>query len=203
MGWFILARALFIAAVGYVAALVGPIPGGWSANLVFGLVLAGLVILVETRLHAAALPQLLGALIGGAAGLGIAKTIDTAMLWANATDPRIAFVRGFALLVLPYIGMMIGSRKGELLEPARLVAMFRSTSRDRRYKVLDTSVIIDGRIADVCETGFIDGTLVVPQFVLKELQLVADSADTLKRNRGRRGLDILRQAPEDAPASRS
>ena len=54
-------------------------------------------------------------------------------------------------------------------------------------------MIIDGRIADVCETGFIDGTLVIPQFVLKELQLVADSADSLKRNRGRRGLDILQQ----------
>ena len=63
----------------------------------------------------------------------------------------------------------------------------------RRYKILDTSVIIDGRIADVCETGFIDGTLVIPQFVLKELQLVADSADSMKRNRGRRGLDILQK----------
>ena len=58
-------------------------------------------------------------------------------------------------------------------------------------------MIIDGRIADICETGFVDGTLVVPQFVLKELQLVADSADSLKRNRGRRGLDILPEHPED------
>ena len=64
----------------------------------------------------------------------------------------------------------------------------------RRYKILDTSVIIDGRIADVCETGFLDGTLVIPQFVLKELQHVADSADSLKRNRGRRGLDILQRS---------
>jgi uncharacterized protein YacL len=54
-------------------------------------------------------------------------------------------------------------------------------------------VIIDGRVADICETGFLDGTLVIPQFVLKELQLVADSADSLKRNRGRRGLDILQK----------
>jgi uncharacterized protein YacL len=59
--------------------------------------------------------------------------------------------------------------------------------------VLDTSVIIDGRIADICETGFMDGTLVIPQFVLKELQLVADSSDSMKRNRGRRGLDILQK----------
>ncbi len=63
----------------------------------------------------------------------------------------------------------------------------------RRYKILDTSVIIDGRIADVCDTGFVDGTLVIPQFVLKELQLVADSGDSMKRNRGRRGLDILQK----------
>ena len=59
--------------------------------------------------------------------------------------------------------------------------------------ILDTSVIIDGRIADICETGFLDGTLVIPQFVLKELQLVADSSDSMKRNRGRRGLDILQK----------
>src|SRR6185295_4038652 len=72
-------------------------------------------------------------------------------------------------------------------------SLFRAAGPQRRYKILDTSVIIDGRIADVCETGFVDGTLVIPQFVLKELQLVADSPDSLKRNRGRRGLDILQR----------
>ncbi len=65
--------------------------------------------------------------------------------------------------------------------------------------LLDTSVIIDGRIADVCRTGFIQGQLIVPLFVLNELQHVADSADTLRRNRGRRGLEILRQLQEDSP----
>jgi uncharacterized protein YacL len=64
---------------------------------------------------------------------------------------------------------------------------------EKNYKILDTSVIIDGRVADVCETGFIDGILLIPQFVLRELQQVADSADSLKRNRGRRGLDILQR----------
>ena len=63
----------------------------------------------------------------------------------------------------------------------------------KSYKILDTSVIIDGRICDIAETGFLDGTIVIPQFVLRELQLVADSADSLKRNRGRRGLDILQR----------
>ena len=87
----------------------------------------------------------------------------------------------------------MGARKGEWLEPAAWSGLFRDAGPQKRYRILDTSVIIDGRIADVCETGFMDGTLVIPQFVLKELQLVADSADSLKRNRGRRGLDILQK----------
>jgi uncharacterized protein YacL len=88
---------------------------------------------------------------------------------------------------------VLGAKHGEWLEPARLVGLFRDVAPERRYRILDTSVIIDGRIAEVCETGFMDGTLVVPQFVLKELQLVADSTDSLKRNRGRHGLDILQK----------
>jgi rRNA maturation endonuclease Nob1 len=88
---------------------------------------------------------------------------------------------------------VIGARRGEWFEPARIIAAFKDASRLHQYKVLDTSVIIDGRIADICETGFLDGTLVVPQFVLRELQQVADSSDSLKRNRGRRGLDILQR----------
>ena len=86
-----------------------------------------------------------------------------------------------------------GGQKAEWFEPARIVAAFRDSSRLHQYKVLDTSVIIDGRIADICETGFLEGTLVAPQFVLRELQQVADSSDSLKRNRGRRGLDILQK----------
>ena len=87
----------------------------------------------------------------------------------------------------------MGARNSEWLEPERIVGLFRNTGPRRRYRVLDTSVIIDGRIADICETGFMDGTLVIPQFVLKELQFVADSSDSMKRNRGRRGLDILQK----------
>ena len=65
------------------------------------------------------------------------------------------------------------------------------------YKILDTSVIIDGRIADICKTGFVEGIIVVPKFVLEELQKIADSSDALKRNRGRRGLDILNEMQKD------
>jgi len=103
------------------------------------------------------------------------------------------FIHSLLIVFLIYMGVVIGARRGEWFEPARIIAAFKDSSRLHQYKVLDTSVIIDGRIADICETGFLDGTLVVPQFVLRELQQVADSSDSLKRNRGRRGLDILQR----------
>ena len=147
----------------------------------------------ESRLRETAVTRVLGALIGCAVGLAIAHAIGTGLFWADNGDRRVEFLHSFVLIVLPYLGLVLGGKQGEWLEPARLVSLFRATGPQRRYKILDTSVIIDGRIADVCETGFVDGTLVIPQFVLKELQLVADSADSLKRNRGRRGLDILQK----------
>ena len=193
MAWFILARVLFTGAVLYTAYLLRPLGSDPLTNVLFGLGLAALAVFFEWRLRDLAVCSLLGALLGGAVGLGIAKGIGAAMFWADGSDPRVRFLQGFLLLLLPYIGLVIGGRKGEWLEPTRLVGLFRATGPQRRYKILDTSVIIDGRIADVCDTGFMDGTLVIPQFVLKELQLVADSADSMKRNRGRRGLDILQK----------
>jgi uncharacterized protein YacL len=103
----------------------------------------------------------------------------------------VQFMHAVIIIVLPYLGLVLGARNGEWLRPAKLATLFRDARPEQRYRILDTSVIIDGRVAEVVETGFLDGTLVVPQFVLKELQLIADSADALRRNRGRRGLDIL------------
>ena len=193
MAWFALARVLFAAAVAYAAALLQPLPIGLPANIGFALVLAGLVVLFESRLRETSITRVLGALIGSAIGLAIARAIGSGLFWANNGDRRVEFLQSFILIVLPYLGLVLGGEHGDWLEPARLITLFRAAGPERRYKILDTSVIIDGRIADVCETGFIDGTLVIPQFVLKELQLVADSADSLKRNRGRRGLDILQK----------
>src|SRR5436190_2023887 len=193
MAWFALARVLFVAAVAYSAAILLPLPVGLPANVGFALALAALVVLFESRLRETAVTRVLGALIGCAIGLAIAHAIGTGLFWADSGDRRVEFLHSFVLIVLPYLGLVLGGQHGEWLEPPRLVSLFRATGPERRYKILDTSVIIDGRIADVCETGFVDGTLVIPQFVLKELQLVADSADSLKRNRGRRGLDILQR----------
>src|SRR4051794_34566887 len=193
MAWFALARVVFAAALAYSAAMLRPLPFGMGANVAFALGLAGLVAFGEAKLRDAAMTRVLGALLGCCIGVLVARAVAAGLFWANVADGRIAFLETFLLIGLAYLGLTVGARHGEWLEPARLVGLFRAAGPERRYKILDTSVIIDGRIADVCETGFIDGTLVIPQFVLKELQLVADSSDSLKRNRGRRGLDILQK----------
>jgi uncharacterized protein YacL len=193
MAWFALARVVFVAVVAYAAAVLQPLPYGLPANLAFALALSAMVVLFESRLVETTASRVIGAIVGFTIGLGLARTIGAGLFWADPGDRRVEFLHSFVLIGLPYLGLVLGGTHGEWLEPARLVTLFRAAGPERRYKILDTSVIIDGRIADVCETGFIDGALVIPQFVLKELQLVADSSDSLKRNRGRRGLDILQK----------
>src|SRR5579884_1993845 len=101
----------------------------------------------------------------------------------------LSFLHLGLLLLTSYVGLVVGASKGDMLNLAALGGLFGSEkTANRSSKILDTSVIIDGRIADICETSFLDGVLVIP-----ELQLVADSADSLKRNRGRRGLDVLQR----------
>jgi uncharacterized protein YacL len=193
MPWHFVTRVCFIAAVTWAASLTRAFHPALGVNIGAGIVLGVIIVFIETRLRSTEVTDLLGALIGGAIGLGLSKTIGAALFWVDTSDPRVIFLHSFILLVFPYLGIVMGARKGEWLQPQRLASLFRDSGPQKRYRILDTSVIIDGRIADICETGFLDGTLVIPQFVLKELQLVADSSDSLKRNRGRRGLDILQK----------
>ncbi len=184
-------RAVFVVVVVYTATVIGPLEDNQLVNAGLGLAVALMIVLTETRLRETAVTNLLGGLLGFGVGLTIARAIGSALFWANTSDSRVQFLHGLIIVVLPYLGLVLGARKGEWLEPAKFVTLFKDARPQRRYKILDTSVIIDGRIAEIVETGFLDGTLVVPQFVLNELQMVADSSDPLKRNRGRRGLDIL------------
>jgi len=191
MAWFILARLVFFVGVTYTAAVLQPLSAGALVNAVFGGGLALVAITLEWRMRDVSVPRLLGAILGAALGLAFADVVTGALLTTD--DPRWMFLHRTIDLLFPYIGVVVGVRRGEWLEPTRLASLFRGTAPQRRHKILDTSVIIDGRVADICEAGFLDGTLVVPQFVLKELQKVADSADTMRRNRGRRGLDMLQK----------
>jgi uncharacterized protein YacL len=191
MNGYLLVRGVFILVVVYAAIVIGPVDGHPAISAVLGAAIALFMVLAETRLRDAAVTNLLGGLIGFGIGLTIARSISTSLFWANTGNSRMQFLHAFVIIVLPYLGLVLGARKGEWLEPAKFFSLFRDVRPQKLYKILDTSVIIDGRVADIVETGFLGGTLVVPQFVLKELQHVADSSDPIKRNRGRRGLDIL------------
>ena len=162
-------------------------------GLAIGVVCAGLILGLEYVLRGLEMNALLGGLAGllvGGAAAGVVVALLPLDMFSFA--PAIA-IQGFIVLLFGYTGMAIGAVRGERFSLSSLRAAWSEGGQSQNFKILDTSVIIDGRIADVCETGFLDGTLIVPQFVLRELQYIADSQDSLKRNRGRKGLDILQR----------
>jgi uncharacterized protein YacL len=132
---------------------------------------------------------IIGGLIGISCGLLFAYLL---MLPLRPIFGEDTAVISFVLLaVFGYGGLLLGLRRGKGISIAGIFKLFRGEGIEEDLKILDTSVIIDGRIADVCETGFLDGVFILPQFILQELQHIADAPDPLKRARGRRGLDIL------------
>src|SRR5258708_6711123 len=114
---------IFIAFVSFAAANFKPLTGGQPANIGFGLALAGLVVLFEGRLRETAVTRVFGALIGCAIGLGIAHLITSGLFWADNGDRRVEFLHSFVLIVLPYLGLVLGGKHGEWLEPARLLSL--------------------------------------------------------------------------------
>jgi uncharacterized protein YacL len=189
-----LVRFLFILVVAVTSYLIQPFDRPAPVDAGFGALLGLAIVLFEWKLRRISLTRLIGAAIGSV--LGIAGAYLFALVIRNslpATHTQ-SFLQIMVMLLMAYVGLIVGANKGDMLNLAALGGIFGGDKQSKRsYKILDTSVIIDGRIADVAETGFLDGTIVIPQFVLRELQLVADSADSLKRNRGRRGLDILQR----------
>ena len=157
----LLVRALFAAVVVYSATFIQPINGPLILNVLLGLFVAAVIVIAESRLREAAVTSLLGGVIGFAAGLALARAIGGALFWADTGSTQVRFLHGLTVVVLPYLGLMFGIRKGEWLEPSKFVSLFQDARPQKRYRILDTSVIIDGRIADIVETGFLDGTLVV------------------------------------------
>jgi uncharacterized protein YacL len=161
---------------------------GWAGGGV-GLVIAWLTMQLEQIIKRVPLKTIVGGTLGLVTGLGIAKLasypFDQFLELPTLQIPLYIFFSA----VFGYIGLMLGGKKMEEIASPH----FLDGPKYSRHlpKLLDTSAIIDGRIADLCETGFLEGALLVPKFVLKELQYVADSPDDLKRLRGRRGLDIL------------
>ncbi len=143
---------------------------------------------LENQLSELPTSVILSGTIGLIAGLVISFLLSA--LFSTIGVPWISTIlSALVYIIMSYLGIKLGiRRKGEFNALTGKKSKEPSTSS---LKILDTSVIIDGRIYDLCKTGFIEGTLVIPEFVLSELRHIADSSDSLKRNRGRRGLDIL------------
>ncbi len=157
-----------------VAALVGGL---------IGLALAIVGILIENRVKKSPPKSIIGGVLGLIVGLVIANLFSFALLFYFPERSLTSFTV-FVLIncLLGFLGLGIGASKAEEIIPGKLGAARGAASGDN-YKILDTSAIIDGRIAEIFETGFVEGTLIIPQFVLQELVYIADSSDSLRRNR--------------------
>ncbi len=163
-----------------------------------GAAAAALMIVFELRVRALSLKRLIGAVVGSI--LGIFGAFLFSAVLRNSIPPggTQELLQILVLLFMSYVGLVVGASKGALLNLAALGDLFNTEASTGTQKILDTSAIIDGRIADMADTGFLEGTLAVPEFVLHELQMVADSSDGSKRQRGRRGLDILQRMQANA-----
>lgn len=187
-----IAFILVLAVVGYSFRPFGLQP--WI-SAVTGALAAVLVLVFEMRVRALSLKRLLGAVVGIILGIFGALLFSLVLRNSVPSGKVQSLIEIFVLLLLSYMGLVVGLSKGELLNLGALgnfLDQERHTAR-QEAKILDTSSIIDARIADMAETGFLEGPLLVPEFVLRELQMVADSQDNSKRQRGRRGLDVLQR----------
>jgi uncharacterized protein YacL len=190
----VLIRIFFIALIGGLAAVFRPFGLAILLAALCGTCAGVVANLVELRIKRASLHSIaggvVGMLIGGVLGLLFEWVVNEALFPQGTT---LHFFRVLVPLVGVYLGLVVGIAKSDLLDLYRRAGSVPAREPSSRAKILDTSVLIDGRISDIAEAGFFEGTLVVPQFVLHELQFVADSPDSAKRNRGRRGLDVVQR----------
>src|SRR5229473_2044706 len=180
-GWdYWAARALLVACTGAVSYALGPFGLHGLAAASAGLVMA--------------LAGLLGGAIGAVVGVFAALLVTLVISRTDEPGPTKSFLEFAALFAFSYLGLVLGSGRGGEVQVEALGGLFgKKSAGQESVKLLDTSVLIDGRIADICDAQFLEGVLAVPQFVLHELQMVADSSDSLKRQRGRRGLEVLQR----------
>lgn len=200
----IIALRLFIVAVGgFLGYYFGEnmswiqsLPHPWI-GIGLGMALGFLVILIDLFFKKVTVKNILSLLLGIALGLLIHRLLMNLLVYANVEE---SFRNQFALItavIFAYLGGITVLRGQDEFSLVLPFVKLEAKGSTEEIILLDTSVIIDGRIADICETAFLGGRLFLPRFVLKELQLIADSSDPLKRSRGRRGLDILNRMKEN------
>ncbi|MFQ5328574.1 MAG: PIN/TRAM domain-containing protein [Thermodesulfobacteriota bacterium] len=165
-------------------------------GLASGLIIALLALIFEKRVKQAPIRVVIGGAIGLIAGLTVANLLTYPLIFNFLNNRNLELaVYIFTNCLIGYLGLSIGMKKGEELTIFGGTKAGDAPAEPQRHhsdiKILDTSVIIDGRIADICDTGFIRGAVMIPQFVLGELQHIADSPDPLRKTKGRRGLDVI------------
>lgn len=193
--WVIRILFLFLCVLaGYAVSQLQPdLVKGAPYGILIGFGLGGLLIAIDEMLKGFSLRAFSAATFGLILGTMIAWMVDHSQIFKFVDDERILWlVRLGLFLAFSYIGMILAMRSNK--EDFSLIIpyiRFARQSQSDSLLLLDTSVIIDGRIADLIEAGYLEGVVVVPRFVLKELQVVADSSDPIRRARGRRGLEML------------
>lgn len=186
LGWALFSNIMDLAEGGYLALFAG-----FSTGAV--------VLLFEYQLKKVDIRTIIGGFLGLLLGVLSASLLSFLSGSIFNEDQFLYFPwRFFLLLSCGYLGLAFGIKAGKEFSPTEIRRMLNDAPAESNKKILDTSVIIDGRIADLCETGFLEGVFIVPQFILQELQHIADSSDSMKRARGRRGLDILHRVQKMA-----
>ena len=184
--------------------MIYPLIGGG-----LGGVLGILIIIIEKKIRKLPLLQIVGGTVGLLIGLGLAVLISN-FFEVFTNDVWQIFLYAMSLLCFGYLGLVLGGKKFEeikfqdFLEKIHTLLSQSITSVSKKFtkkeqmKVLDTSAIIDGRIVDIYKTGWLEGNIVVPDFILEEIQILSDNTDPTKRERGKRALDLLNKLKEIA-----
>ncbi|MCM8779927.1 MAG: TRAM domain-containing protein [Candidatus Omnitrophica bacterium] len=184
-------RLLFVVISAFFGYQVGDAYNNAIIGAIIGAISSSLIIILEIGQRRISVKGLSSSVFGLILGLIMAKLVTEALTFSRIPQEQMNFINTSLTLIFCYLGMVIGLRGKDEFNLIIPYVRLRRQDKISEIIILDTSVIIDGRIADISKTGFISEKLIVPRFVLNELQQIADSADHLKRQKGRRGLEIL------------
>ena len=194
----LLVRILFVfgsVIIGYQTMMV---QGAGVVGALWGLAVSFVIIFLEIGMRKVSVRGLSSAVFGLILGLIMSKLVTDAFSLAPISSEQLSLIRVTLTLVFCYLGMAIALRGKDEFNIIIPYVRLRRQNQAEEVVLLDTSVIIDGRILDIFKTKFVEGKIVIPRFVLKELQQIADSTDPMKRQRGRRGLELLHAFQKEA-----